>query len=112
MHKKLVFPLWFVLVDEPVREPIQQPEEMSLRSSSPTEYHEYIYASGRLMRETVTTTANGTSTTEVLDFVYGSYYGKITYDLMVKAVKQVYGDMPAILDEVLEWVERNWKGAR
>ncbi len=28
--------------------------------------------SGLLMRETITTTANGTSTTEVLDFVYGS----------------------------------------
>ena len=43
-HKKLVFPLLFVLVDEPV-----EPQ-----------------------RETVTTTANGTSATEVLDFVYGS----------------------------------------
>jgi len=51
----------------------QPPVEYSLRSSNPvTEHHEYVYASGQLMRETITTTANGTSTTEVLDFIYGS----------------------------------------
>ena len=55
------------------QEPIQAPPtEYSLRSSSPTEHHEYIYASGKLMREIINTTANGTSTTEILDFVYGS----------------------------------------
>ena len=36
-----------------------------------TEQHSYIYASGRLLRETITTTAaDGTVTTEVLDFAY------------------------------------------
>ncbi len=51
----------------------QPPVEYSLRSSNTvTEHHEYVYMSGLLMRETITTTANGTSTTEVLDFVYGS----------------------------------------
>ncbi len=49
------------------------PVEYSLRSGTTvTEHHEYVYASGQLMRETITTTANGTSTIEVLDFVYGS----------------------------------------
>lgn len=36
-----------------------------------TEEHSYIYASGKLLRETITTTAaDGTVTTEVLDFCY------------------------------------------
>ena len=36
-----------------------------------TEEHSYIYAGGRLLRETITTTAaNGTVTTKVLDFAY------------------------------------------
>ena len=35
-------------------------------------YHEYVYASGKLMRETITTTSGDTTTTQVLDFVYGS----------------------------------------
>ena len=39
--------------------------------STVTEEHSYIYASGRLLRETITTTAaNGTVTTKVLDFAY------------------------------------------
>ena len=39
--------------------------------STVTEQHSYIYASGRLLRETITTTAaDGTVTTEVLDFAY------------------------------------------
>ena len=54
-------------------------EEVAATSSSPamilvstvTEQHSYIYASGRLLRETITTTAaDGTVTTEVLDFAY------------------------------------------
>ena len=43
-------------------------------------------------------------------FAYGSDYTKITYDQMVKAVKEVYHDMPAVLDNVLEWLSENWKG--
>ena len=51
----------------------QPPVEYSLRSSNTvTEHHEYVYASGRLMRETITTTSGDTTTTQVLDFVYGS----------------------------------------
>ena len=39
--------------------------------STVTEEHSYIYAGGRLLRETITTTAaNGTVTTKVLDFAY------------------------------------------
>ena len=43
------------------------------------------------------------------NFAYGSDYSKITYDLMVEAVKQVYRDMPDVLDEVLEWLSENWR---
>ena len=43
------------------------------------------------------------------DFAYGSNYRAITYDLMVKAVKEVYSDMPAILDAVLDWLKKNYK---
>ncbi len=51
----------------------QPPVEYSLRSSNTvTEHHEYVYASGKLMRETITTTSGDTTTTQVLDFVYGS----------------------------------------
>ena len=38
--------------------------------STVTEQHDYIYASGKLLRETVTTTEDDTSTTETLDFFY------------------------------------------
>lgn len=39
--------------------------------STVTEEHSYIYAGGRLLRETITTTAaNGTVATKVLDFAY------------------------------------------
>jgi len=50
------------------------PTEYSLRSGAvtATEHHEYIYASGKLMRETITTTNGTNTTTQVLDFIYGS----------------------------------------
>lgn len=38
--------------------------------STITEQHDYIYASGKLLRETITTTVDGVSTTETLDFRY------------------------------------------
>ena len=44
------------------------------------------------------------------NFAYGSDYSAITYDQMVKAVKEAYHDMPAILDDALEWLGENWKG--
>ncbi len=48
--------------------------EYSLRNSNvtvTTEHHEYVYASGTLLRETITTTdAEGNTATETLDFVY------------------------------------------
>ena len=28
-----------------------------------------------------------------------------------EAIKEVYKDMPGLLEEVLEWVRKNWKGA-
>ena len=44
---------------------------MRVLRSTVTEEHSYIYAGGRLLRETITTTAaDGTVTTEVLDFAY------------------------------------------
>lgn len=42
-------------------------------------------------------------------FKYGSDYTKITYSMMEKAVKEVYKDMPELLDEVLVWLRRNWR---
>ena len=52
----------------------EPPVEYSLRRSSvsvTTEHHEYVYASGTLLRETITITdAEGNTTTETLDFVY------------------------------------------
>ena len=42
------------------------------------------------------------------NFAYGSNYKKITYEQMVQAVKQVYADMPKLLDEVLAWLAKNW----
>ena len=44
------------------------------------------------------------------NFAYGSDYTLITYDLMVNAVKEVYQDMPAVLDDVLGWLDKNWRG--
>lgn len=38
--------------------------------STITEQHDYVYASGKLLRETITTTVDGVSTTETLDFRY------------------------------------------
>ena len=50
--------------------------------STVTERHDYIYAGGKLLRETITTTAaNGTVSTQILDFTYdatGSPYS-LTY---------------------------------
>ena len=46
------------------------------------------------------------------NFAYGSDYRKITYDLMVQAVNEVYKDMPDVLKATLEWVDKNWKGNR
>ena len=43
------------------------------------------------------------------NFAYGSNYRKITFDLMEQAVNEVYKDMPAVLDDVLEWMKKNWK---
>jgi len=47
------------------------PVEYSLRSSNTvTEHHEYVYMSGLLMRETITTTSGTNVTTQVLDIAY------------------------------------------
>lgn len=43
-------------------------------------------------------------------FKYGSNYLNITYSMMERAIKEVYGDMPGILDDVLEWFRKNWRG--
>ena len=42
------------------------------------------------------------------NFGYGSKYQLIDYETMEKALYQVYGDMPQILDEALSWLEQNW----
>ena len=56
------------IVPEP---PIEEYGLRRSRVSVVTEHHEYVYASGTLLRETITTTdAEGNTTTETLDFVY------------------------------------------
>ena len=56
------------IVPEP---PIEEYGLRRSRVSVVTEHHEYVYASGTLLRETITTTdAEGNTTTEPLDFVY------------------------------------------
>ena len=42
-------------------------------------------------------------------FKYGSNYTKITYTMMEKAIKEVYKDMPQLLDETLDWFRKNWR---
>lgn len=42
-------------------------------------------------------------------FKYGSNYSKITYGQMEKAIKEVYKDMPQLLDETLKWFRKNWR---
>ncbi len=76
MPTKLALPLLFVLQDESdatVQELIQAPPaEYGLGrtvESVETERHDYVYASGELPREVITTTdAEGNATTEILDF--------------------------------------------
>ena len=43
------------------------------------------------------------------NFAYGSDYSLITYEEMVQAANKVYNDMPAVLDDVLSWLEKNWR---
>jgi len=43
------------------------------------------------------------------NFRYGGNYSKITWSLMERAIKKVYGDVPWLLDDVLEWFYKNWK---
>ena len=40
---------------------------------------------------------------------YGMNYKKITKKQMEKAIKEVYKDMPQLLEETLKWFKRNWK---
>lgn len=42
-------------------------------------------------------------------FKYGSNYKKITFTMMEKAIKEVYKDMPQLLDETLDWFRKNWR---
>ena len=42
-------------------------------------------------------------------FKYGARYMNITYTMMEKAIKEVYKDMPQLLDEVLDWFRKNWR---
>ena len=44
-------------------------------------------------------------------FKYGSDYSEITFSMMEEAIKEVYKDMPGLLEEVLEWFRKNWKGS-
>ena len=77
--------------------------------SAVTERHSYIYAGERLLRETITTTAaDGTVTTEVLDFTYdaqGRPY-MLTYTNGV-ATKQTYYYITNLQGDVEELIDSN-----
>ena len=83
MPTKLALPLLFILQDESgttVQESIQAPPtEYGLGrtvESVETERHDYVYASGLLLREVITTTdAEGNVTTETLVFTYDASFG-------------------------------------
>ncbi len=42
-------------------------------------------------------------------FPYGTNYKKITKSQMKKAIKEVYKDMPQLLEETMAWFDKNWK---
>ena len=42
-------------------------------------------------------------------FPYGKNYNNLSKTKMRKAIKKIYNDMPQLLDETLEWFEKNWK---
>ena len=76
-------------------------------TSSVTEAHSYIYAGGRLLRETITTTSiSGDVSTEVLDFAYdaqGTPYS-LTYTngtaspVTYYYIKNLQGDVTMLID--------------
>ena len=42
-------------------------------------------------------------------FKYRSNYKKITREMMEKAIKEVYKDMPELMNEALIWFRANWR---
>ena len=70
------------------------PVEYGLRNGNvtvTTEHHEYIYASGKLLREVITTTdAEGNVTTETLDFTYDASGSPYTVTRIVGTSSSTY----------------------
>ena len=54
---------------------------------------------------------NGLTNMTTTDFV-PSVYTKITRAQMEAAIREVYKDMSELLDEVLNWFRRHWKGTK
>lgn len=69
--------------------------------STVTEQHDYIYASGKLLRETVTTTEGDTSSTQILDFFYdasGTPYALKTNGTTYYYVANLQGDVMQLVN--------------
>ena len=69
--------------------------------SAEVEQHDYVYASGKLLREVVTTTEDETSTTQILDFFYdsnGTPLALKTNDIIYYYVTNLQGDVIQLID--------------
>ena len=115
MPTKLVLPLLFVLQDEcgaTVQEFIQAPltEYVLGRTveSVETERHDYVYASGQLLREVITTTdAEGNATTEILDFTYDASGSPYTVTRIVGTSSSTYYYMVNAQGDIIRVVNAN-----
>ena len=87
------------------------PVEYSLRNSNvavTTEHHEYIYASGKLLREIVTTTdAEGNITTQTLDFTYDTSGSPYTLTHTVGTTSSIYYYVVNLQGDVIRLVSGN-----
>ena len=75
-------------------------EERTLISSV-TEVHNYTYASGKLLQETITTTEGETSTTQILDFFYDANrtpFALKTNNTVYYYVTNLQGDVIQLVD--------------
>ncbi len=89
----------------------EPPVEYGLRRSSvsvTTEYHEYVYASGKLLREVITTTdADGNVSTQTLDFQYDNvgfpyaltYINSTAQPVTYYYITNMQGDVVYLVDE-------------
>jgi len=96
---------------EPIVVDPNPPVEMSLRRSTvsvETEHHEYVYASGKLLREVITTTdVDGNVTTETLDFTYDASGSPYTVTRIVGTSSSTYYYVVNAQGDVIRLVSAN-----